>query len=1338
MLPSLPAGTIMDDEWDEDDELVVLSPRRRRWRRWFLLLVVGLAVSQAPRLTVVGSIRDWPLRQVFMGLAGQCASGSAEWQWLGPIVYHDLVLTTTAGEPVLAIDRLEIPQSPFALAFRPTVLGRVRVSGLRLTTAVWHGGSTIETVLTPWVEQLQQASPPPAAPAAGRWGGGKAVAGAPAAVQGTIELRDATLELVDLRHGATWWLTDVAAEIPLTSTGTGQALDLLPADLVVSGRVHHVASPQLPVVRPVEAAVADRPLTAIASHTAAVLARAGGWSVTVAAGGEPSGQRSVTINTTQLPAGISLLAASRWDWPLLVDGLFDVRADIGVPLSPLGRPAASPAVTLTGSLTGRQVAICEQTTLAERFAVDRLEAPFACTVTESGLTISQLAAETTLGSLTVTGELTAPGTGTNASDWLAPQAWKLLEQCVGENLRAEARLDLAALGRAGSELLPLRPDVRVTGGTLDLLLASQPAGEDGGFDLRLTLADLTADQGVKQLTWDEPCSAWLRAERLPNGRLRLAEAGLASAAAELTAMTRADAVEATWRADLEALFATTDALFDLQPVDCQVALTGMARGRLAVGPAAAAAASTLSASASLEDCSWTLDGRPLWQDEQVAIDLDLVGGGSSAAAFLDRASLRIEAGSDLAAAALAGSCVISRNRAGQGWPAFRSRDGAGQVTIDCRLAGALDRWESRVRGALGLAGVSLPPAGWLQGVIDSTVTISAADRQWQVTNATGQIEQFSLRAGGWQIEEPRVLLSAAGSVTPDQGRVELSTAELLSATLSVRTKGLEVLTTANASQPPLALLLASVRGQLQWQAEVSRLQQWWPAPVPGWEAAGRLWGTAALRDTPAGVNLLVETTGSQLALTAGARGGQDRLSHQPRWAEPQVSGSLELTRPAAVAGANDRLIIDRLAVESSTLGLLACGSLTDLAGQRQLELGGTLAANWNQLMRLLAPAAGGMVQLVGSESRPFSVQGSLGPDPNLVAKLDDSVELPLPKAWQPGGRGDAPASGQRLIALPLSRSPAAGDPLADWLRTLAAETTLAWQGGRVAEFPLGPGELPLRMFEGQVAVGPFDIPVSGGRIRGAPWVQLLPLPGELVLPPGRIVERVTLTPALCDQWLGGLSPLLRRATQASGRLSFETSGGRLPLADPYQGQLSGRLLLEDFTVTPGDMAGPLVKLLAQLQSVVDPRFAFGDRVVLLRARPQPVDVHLADGQLHHDNLVLDMGQLTVRSRGRVGEDGSLAMQLEVAFRGDLAGATPVVAQLLRTPLVIPLRGTVQRPQFDASAIDTILGRIMEHTADAVLRDGIGRGLEALFGNPQPPRQPQPTPTQPPLVFPPTR
>jgi len=85
----------------------------------------------------------------------------------------------------------------------------------------------------------------------------------------------------------------------------------------------------------------------------------------------------------------------------------------------------------------------------------------------------------------------------------------------------------------------------------------------------------------------------------------------------------------------------------------------------------------------------------------------------------------------------------------------------------------------------------------------------------------------------------------------------------------------------------------------------------------------------------------------------------------------------------------------------------------------------------------------------------------------------------------------------------------------------------------------------------------------------------------------------------------------------------------------------------------------------------------------------------------------------------VGADGTLAMMVEVAFRGDIAGATPIVGQLLRTPLVIPLKGTVNRPQFDARSIDVIVGRIVENTAEAVIGPNLSRSLETLFGNPQP-------------------
>ena len=235
----------------------------------------------------------------------------------------------------------------------------------------------------------------------------------------------------------------------------------------------------------------------------------------------------------------------------------------------------------------------------------------------------------------------------------------------------------------------------------------------------------------------------------------------------------------------------------------------------------------------------------------------------------------------------------------------------------------------------------------------------------------------------------------------------------------------------------------------------------------------------------------------------------------------------------------------------------------------------------------------------------------------------------------------------------------------------------------------------------------------------------MPLPGELVVPPGRVVDRVALAGRFCDEWLAWAVPLVGRSTRTQGVVSIDVAGARVPLADPAGGEFAGQLVFENTEVTPGGPLGPLATLLVKLQTLIDPRFAFGDKVVLLRVRPEPVRMRLAERRLWHEGLVMEMGQLVVRSAGSVGADGTLAMAAEVALRGDIAGSTPVVGQLLRTPLVIPLKGTVERPQFDAAAIDRVVGRIVENTAEAVIKDGLGRGLEELFGNPQPANEPAP-------------
>jgi len=241
----------MDDLWDDDEPVLSPPPRRsRRWRRLLALGLLALALWQLPRVTLIPAVRDWPLRQAFNGIAGQLSSGGADWHWFGPIVYRDVLLETSDGQALLAIDRLTIGRSPLRLVVQPADLGPVTVHGGRLSTAVWQGGSTIETVLAPWLDRLAEPPEPlPAAPAAGQWGavaaGDQPAAPQPAALNGSLELFDVTVELIDLRHHEAWWITELAATIPLTSAAVADGLP--PIDTVVSGRLRQVGQPQLDV-----------------------------------------------------------------------------------------------------------------------------------------------------------------------------------------------------------------------------------------------------------------------------------------------------------------------------------------------------------------------------------------------------------------------------------------------------------------------------------------------------------------------------------------------------------------------------------------------------------------------------------------------------------------------------------------------------------------------------------------------------------------------------------------------------------------------------------------------------------------------------------------------------------------------------------------------------------------------------------------------------------------------------------------------------------------------------------------------------------------------------------
>jgi hypothetical protein len=642
---------------------------------------------------------------------------------------------------------------------------------------------------------------------------------------------------------------------------------------------------------------------------------------------------------------------------------------------------------------------------------------------------------------------------------------------------------------------------------------------------------------------------------------------------------------------------------------------------------------------------------------------------------------------------------------------------AAALSADCSLVGDLGRWHARLASFLpGVPGLALG------GRVEASAAVAARGDVWQITRAGGEIEKFTLDMPGRRIAEPRVVASAAGTVQPAAGRIDISSAEALSATLSLRTGGLAWIPAA-ASGP--------LRGKLQWQADVGRFARWVvpPETADRWPAAGRAWGTLDVGDASGGESLRIEATADALAISTAPAGAGPR----PLWNEPRATLLLEVTRPAAPPGVDPRLVIDRLALESSTFSVAASGGIDEPATRRLVDLGGTLSYDWEQISRLLVPWTAGRLRLVGAGGRPFALRVAVGgPSTSPAARPQPSVvALPLPDDWLSASRGGS-ADAERAARLTVSANATARRVLsaAELLRGTAIETSIAWQSGEIAGVPLAAGEIPVRLLEGQLALGPFDIAAAGGRIRAAPWMSLASRPREIVVPPGRIVDRVALSTVQGRRIASWLSPLVGHATRAEGIVSVDLAGARLPFDDPFAGDAAGQVIFDPLEVTPDATVQPLVNLLVRLQSAVDPRFALGEKLVLLRVRPDPVRVRLTGRRLWHEGLVLDTGAWTVKSGGSVGADGSLSMVVEVALRGEIAGQTPLVAQIMRTPLAIPLTGTVDRPTFDARAIDVVVGRIVENTAQAVINEGLGRGLEALFGRPPPP------PPPPPLTLPP--
>lgn len=226
---------------------------------------------------------------------------------------------------------------------------------------------------------------------------------------------------------------------------------------------------------------------------------------------------------------------------------------------------------------------------------------------------------------------------------------------------------------------------------------------------------------------------------------------------------------------------------------------------------------------------------------------------------------------------------------------------------------------------------------------------------------------------------------------------------------------------------------------------------------------------------------------------------------------------------------------------------------------------------------------------------------------------------------------------------------------------------------------------------------------------------------EFVMSRGKPIDHLAITPDLCNDMLKFIAPVLANATHAGGEFSIEVEDVRIPLDEPQAGQLAGRFSIHSVKVGPGPLVNELATSLG-----VPPEMQLANESV--------VEFEMIEGRVHHQGLQFGFPRLNVRTHGSVGiVDQSLDIVAEVPLAGLAKEDAPLREALSQHTLVIPIKGTLEMPQVDASALtqnsldiglatlqellgneDITLDALMERLRNRGALDGEGEGTR-IFG-----------------------
>jgi len=213
---------------------------------------------------------------------------------------------------------------------------------------------------------------------------------------------------------------------------------------------------------------------------------------------------------------------------------------------------------------------------------------------------------------------------------------------------------------------------------------------------------------------------------------------------------------------------------------------------------------------------------------------------------------------------------------------------------------------------------------------------------------------------------------------------------------------------------------------------------------------------------------------------------------------------------------------------------------------------------------------------------------------------------------------------------------------------------------------------------------------------------LLTLPKD-----ARILTHVQLTDEMAEELLSRAVPLFTKCLRVSGAISVECSALHMPLDDTLKqaATLSASLTFEQVEFTSGgwlDTLLDLVKLSGRGMRIPDQRIA----------------ISLKDGRFRQERMQLMAGKYPLLVSGSVGLDSTLDTLLELPITRDIVQDKTVYELLKDQTLKVRITGTAAKPKFDRDIVRRNLRSLIKDASkNLIRREGrrlFKRGLDELF------------------------